>query len=82
MESLPASCIVGSRAGFFTRVFIDPENPAVRCLQEGKQGQTGALSFGQVAEALKRVEAGAALSDAAAAVSAAAEVTGNGHSFS
>ena len=53
-------------------------NFSVRCVQEGKQGQTGALSFGQVAEALKRVDAGAAPSDAAAAVSAAAQVTGSG----
>lgn len=56
----------------------NPMDHRVRCLQEGKQGQTGALSFGQVAEALKRVDAGAAPSDAAAAVSAAAQVTGCG----
>lgn len=39
-----------------------------------QKGATGALSFGQVAEALKRVDEGATPADAAADVTAAAEV--------
>ncbi|KAK9840569.1 hypothetical protein WJX81_001696 [Elliptochloris bilobata] len=72
MEQLQVFVSGGSTRGASPKP-LQPRNGA----QSNEQGQTGALSFGQVAEALKRMDGGAAPSDAAAAVSTVAEVGGN-----